>query len=195
MIEKLSMKQKLILETTLKLMFEGFYEDATVDSVSSYAQMDSEKVRQHYATDENIRISAMKYAAVVWVEQVKADMEKQETKKDKLYTLIRHYIAGSESHPHSLSLYVDIWKKIRDMNTKDRQLLLSDELSEIYFYYVSFFQEYMKDIYKNESGYDMEQLAWIMVVISDGFHVQSLVKPRQLDFDRITQTLCKMLEP
>jgi hypothetical protein len=187
------MKQKLILETTLKLMFEGYYEDATVDSVSSYAQLDPAKIMQHYTTDENLRMSAMKYAAVVWVEQVKLDLEKQESKKDKLYTLIRHYIAGSESHPHSLSLYVDIWKKIRDIKTEDRQLL-SKELSEIYRYYVSFFQEAMKDIYANESGYDMEQLAWIMVVISDGFHIQSLIQSQQIDFERITQTFCKMLE-
>jgi len=193
MVEKLSMKQKLILEVALKLMFEGYYEDATIDSVSSYSQLDSEKIRQHYAADENLRMSAMKYAAVVWVDQVKIDLEKQETKKEKLSALIRHYIAGSESHPHSLSLYVDIWKKIRDLKTDDRQLL-SNELSEIYRYYVSFFQEAMKDIYMNESGYDMEQLAWIMVVMSDGFHIQSLIQSQQLDFDRITQTFCKMLE-
>ena len=194
MVEKLSMKQKLILEAALKLMFEGYYEDATVDSVSSYTQLVPEKIMQHYTTDENLRMSAMKYAAIVWVNQVKVDLEKQETKKDKLYTLIRHYIAGSESHPQSLSLYVDIWKRIRDIKIKDRQLL-SNELSEIYRYYVSVFQESMKDIYTNESGYDMEQLAWIMVVMSDGFHVQSFIQTHQLDFDKITQMLCKMLEP
>ena len=76
MLEKLSMKQKLILETALKMMFEGFYEDATIDSVSSYSQLDSEKIRQHYDTDENLRMSVMKYAAVVWVDQVKLDLEK-----------------------------------------------------------------------------------------------------------------------
>ncbi len=156
--------------------------------------MNQEKIRQHYPTDETLRMSAMKYAAVVWVEQVKADLEKQATNKDKLNALIRHFIAGSESHPQSLSLYVDIWKKLRDLKTENKQLL-SNELSEIYGCYVSFFQEAMKDIYENVSGYDMEQLAWIMVVISDGFHVQSLIQPWQLDFDKITRTFCKMLEP
>jgi len=194
MIEKLTIQKRLIIETALKLMLEGFYDDASIDSVSFYAQLEPGKIRQHYSTDENLRMSAMKYAAIVWVEQVKADIEKQITKKEKLYALIRHYIAGSESHSHSLSLYVDIWKKLRDLKAEDRQLL-SNELSEIYSYYVSFFQEAIKDIYSNESMYDMEQLAWIMVVISDGFHVQSLIQSKQLDFDRITQTLCKMLEP
>ena len=193
MIGKSSMKQRLILETALKLMFEGFYEDATIESVSSYTQLDTEKIRQYYTTDENLRMSAMKYAAIVWVEQVKVDLEKQESKKDKLYALIRHYIAGSESYPQSLSLYVDIWKKIRDIKTEDRQLL-SNELFKIYRYYVRFFQEAMKDIYTNESRYDMEQLAWIMVVMSDGFHVQSLIQSQQIDFDRITQTFYQMLE-
>jgi len=192
MIEKLRMKQRLILETALKLMFGGYYEDATVDSVSSYLQLESEKVKQHYVTDEDLRMSAMKYAAFIWVDQVKADLEKQETKKCKLYALIRHYISGSQSHPQSLSLYVDIWKKIRSLETEDRELL-SSELSEIYRYYVSFFQEAMRDIYDNESEYDMEQLAWIMVVVSDGFHIQSLVQTQQLNFDRITQTFSKML--
>ena len=193
MIEKPSMQKKLILETALKLMFEGFYENADIKSVSRKAQLDPEKIRQHYDTDENLRMSAMKYAAVVWVNQVKADLKKQQTKEDKLYALIRHFIAGSESHPQSLSLYVDIWKKLRDLKSEYRQLL-SDELSEIYRYYVLFFQEAMKDIYDNKSGYDMEQLAWMMVVISDGFHIQSLVQPQQFNFDKITQIFCKMLE-
>lgn len=194
MIEKLSTQKRLILETALKLMFEGLYEDASIDSVSSYVRMDPGKVMQHYPTDETLGMSTMKYAAVSWVEKVKVDLEKQETKKDKLYALIRHFIAGSESHPQSLSLYVDIWKKLRDIKSEDRQFL-SDGLSEIYRYYVSFFQEAIKDIYDNESGYDMEQLAWMMVVISDGFHVQSLIQTQQLDFDKITRTFGKMLEP
>ncbi len=194
MIEKLSTQKRLVLETALKLMFEGGYEYAGIDSVSLYAKLDSEKIRQHYPADETLRMSAMKYAAVVWVEQVKADLEKQETKEDKLYSLIRHFIAGSESHPQSLSLYVDIWKKLRDLKTENKELL-SNELSEIYRYYVRYFKEAMEDIYDNESEYDMEQLAWIMVVVSDGFHVQSLVQLQQLAFDKITRTFCKMLEP
>ncbi len=193
MIEKLSVQKRLILETALKLMFDGFYENADIERVSRKARLDPEKIRQHYTTDENLRISAMKYAAVVWVKQVKTDLKKQQTKKDKLYALIRHFIAGSESHPQSLSLYVDIWKKLRDLKEEDRQLL-SEDLSEIYRYYTDFFQHAIKDIYENESGYDLEQLAWIMVVISDGFHIQSFIQPQQLDFDRITSTLIKLLE-
>lgn len=193
MIGKLSIKKRLILETALKLMFEGSYENASIDRVSLYTRLDPEKIRQHYVTDETLRMSAMKYAAVVWVEQVKADLEKQETKENKFYALIRHFIAGSESHPQSLSLYVDIWKKIRDLKAEGTSLL-NGELLEIYRYYVRFFRDIMEDIYGNEAGYDMEQLAWIMVVISDGFHVQSLVQPQQLDFDKIARTFCKMLE-
>lgn len=193
MIEKLSIQKRMILETALKLMFEGVYENASIESVSLYTRLDPEKIMHHYDTDETLRMSAMKYAAVVWVEQVKSDLKKQQTQKDKSYALIRHFIAGSESHPQSLSLYVDVWKKLRDLKTKNRQLL-RDELSEIYRYYVGFFREAMEDIYGNETGYDMEQFAWIMVVISDGFHVQSLVQPQQIDFDGIAHTFCKMLE-
>ena len=193
MIEKLSIQKRLILETALKLMFEGFYENADIDSVSRYASLDSKKIKNLYPTDESLRMSTMKYAAVVWVEQVKMDLEKLETKKDKLCALIRHFIAGAESHPQSLSLYVDVWKKLRDLKEENRQLL-SEELSEIYRYYTDFFQEAMKDIYDNKSGYDMEQLAWMIVVISDGFHIQSLVQPQKLNFDKITQTFCMMLE-
>jgi hypothetical protein len=69
-------------------MFEGVYENAGIDSVTSYAQLDPEEIWQHYPTDEILRISAMKYATVVWAEQVKTDLEKQTTN-------IRHFIAGS----------------------------------------------------------------------------------------------------
>ncbi len=191
--EKISIKKRLILEATLKVMFEGFYEDANINSISRYVKLDAEKIKQYYDTDDKLRMSAMKYAAVLWVEQIKADVEKQKTEKDKIYVLIKHYISGSESHSQSLSLYIDAWKKLRDLKTENRQLL-SNELLSVYRYYVNFFQETIKNIYENKYGYDIEQLAWIMVVVSDGFHIQSLIQPEKLDFDRLTHVFCKMLQ-
>ena len=123
MIDKLSVKKKLILETTLELMYKSSYESVNIENVSNRSGLEVAKIKKIYPTDDILKLSAMKYAAAIWVELVKKDLKKQDTKENKLYVLIRHFIAGSESHPESLSLYIDIWKKLRILNYENSKYI------------------------------------------------------------------------
>lgn len=186
-----SVQKRLILETALRQMFAGGYEKATIDSVSCASALQPEQIHKNYPTNEELRMAAMEYAASVWLASVAEEVEQKSSRHEKLYTLIYRYIAGSESHPASLSLYVDLWKRIRD-GADETVPWIKVELEKIYFRYVRFFQEALCELFAGMQN--EEQLAWIMVVISDGFHIQSLIRGTQHDFDEIAQTFCKMLE-
>ena len=135
----------------------------------------------------------MEYAALQWLSYIKKELASLQESRLKLLKLLRFYAAGSESHPESLSLYIDLWKKIRDLKPEDGAFLKS-ELSKIYNYYIDAFIELLEEevgIDTRNSG-DIRQTAWIMVVISDGFHVQSLIRQQPLDFDAIAATMFNM---
>ncbi len=186
-----TVQKRLILETALRQMLTGGYENATIDSVSHISALPPKQIRQHYPTEEELRMAVMEYAASVWLASVAEELEQKSSRHEKLYTLIYRYIAGSESHSDSLSLYVDLWKRIRDM-ADEAVPWIKVELEKIYTQYACFFQKTLCELFTGVQN--EEQLAWIMVVISDGFHIQSLIRDKQPDFDQIAQTLCKMLE-
>lgn len=186
-----SVQKRLILETALRQMFAGGYEAATVNSVSYASALQPEQIRKNYPTNEELRMAVMEYAASVWLASIAEEVKQKSSRQEKLYTLIYRYIAGSQSHPASLSLYVDLWKRIRD-EADEKVPWIKTELQKIYSQYARFFQEALCELVAGAQN--AEQLAWIMVVISDGFHIQSLIRGTQPDFDQIAQTLCKMLE-
>jgi|GEM_PF-1458304 len=189
----LSLTEKLLFETSLRIMFDKGFESADIEGVSREAGVDIKKTKIFYASDDELRMAAMKYAAIIWTGQVKADILKYETNREKLHGLITHYIAGTESHPNSLSLYIDVWKRIKDLpRGNDR---LKNGLYEIYQYYADFFIKVLHELYGDLQGIDAELMAWILVVISDGFHIQSLLLPEKFDYDGITRIFCKVLEP
>ncbi len=186
-----AVQKRLILEVALKQMLDGGYGKATIDSVSCISALSPEQIRQNYPTEEELRMAVMEYAASVWLAAVAEEVKQKASRHEKLYTLIYRYIAGSESHPDSLSLYVDLWKQIRD-EADETVPWIKAKLQKIYTQYACFFQNTLRELFVGAQN--EEQLAWIMVVISDGFHIQSLIRDKQPDFDEIAQTLCKMLE-
>lgn len=193
--EKYSLKDKVILETTLKIMFERNFESVNIKTVSEYVMMTFKSVKELYATDDRLRMAAMEYAAVVWVNQLRYDLKNVKGKCDKMKKLIRNFIAGSETHPDSLSLYIDVWKCLRDSKKEDNEIM-RNTLNTIYKYYVDVFKEVVSDelCIESEDIDKLDQLAWIMVVISDGFHIQSLIQNTPMDFDAITDELYQMVD-
>ena len=192
---KYSTFQKAVLNAALKLMFNGNFDSATRESVSDMTGLNLAKLESAYPSDDELRMSAMEYAAVVWSEQVKMELSRETDVRMKFRKLLRMFAAGSESHPDSLSLYIDVWKKIRD-SQNGPEGMLKDRLLGIYQYYVSLFEEILAVHFGDAAigRQRLRDLAWIMVVISDGFHIQGLLQDNRLDFDSITGTLTAMLD-
>lgn len=192
--KRLSTKEKLILEAALKIMFKENFEAASIDAVQKLAVINSNQIKNIFVTDDYLRMAAMEYGAIKWVNYIKLDMQSEAEKPEKIKKLIRHFAAGSENYSQSLSLYIDVWKRIRDSEDNENSFV-KQKLLNIYEYYVEAFI----DIFENEisigsnNDFDIRQLAWIMVVISDGLHIQSLIQPKPLDFDTVGDVLNKMV--
>lgn len=189
-----STKEKLILETALKAMYKKNFQAANISQVAEHAMLKTEQVRELFHSDDELRMAAIRYSANIWVNIIKKDIAGEKDNKTKLRKLLRHFAAGSESYPGSLSLYIDVWKRIRDTEGGDQQLL-KEELIKVYDYFVSTFEELLlEDVCKDcTRTSDIRQLAWIMVVISDGLHIQNLIKPLTLDFDKSAGVIISMV--
>lgn len=187
-------KERVIFETALKLMFAGGYEAASTRTVSESLMIEADRLGAPFASDDALRLSAMRYAACVWVEQVKSELDTLPASRDKLKRLVKLFAAGSESHAHSLSLYVDAWKALKESDAQARQCM-ADSLAAIYQIYVDLFRDVV--FHMTGGGRDLAAasvIGWILVVISDGFFVQSLIQPEPLDFNLIGDTLYQMVE-
>lgn len=174
------------LETALKLMFAGGYEAAGIDSVAERIMVDGDSIESLFASDDVLRLSAMKYAALQWVEEVRKELDSIDDYPEKLKTLIKRYVAGAESYPHSLSLYVDAWKVLEKSGAADRRYIAAS-LAEIYRIYIDLFCEVVAGMTGENDipSADIRTVAWILVVISDGFFIQSRIRREPLDFDLI----------
>ncbi len=192
---KYSIRERLILETALKVMLAGDFESASIRQVSKQSMLSEELIISIFKTDDRLRMAAMEYAAIQWVRYVKKDIQYEIDRRCKLKKIVRHYFAGTESHPDSLSLYIDIWKRIRD-SSKGNEDDLKEELGKIYDLYAEVFEELLLTEFplRAELGSQRRQLAWIMVVISDGLHIQSLIRPDSLDYDGIGEMINNMVE-
>lgn len=187
MNDKISKKERLILLSTLKGMIESKYEEVDRRKIALSIGITFEVMVSLFPSDDVLRMKAIKYAAFEWCQLVEEDINKELDSENKIKKLIRHYIAGTESHSGSLSLYVDVWKRIRDRN-EEEHLYIRQELAEIYLIYVVFFKKKIYEIcnYEIAAEEKISSLAWILVVISDGFHIQKMVQQTEIDFDALT---------
>ncbi|SCY70787.1 hypothetical protein [Alkaliphilus peptidifermentans] len=190
-----STKEKLILEATLKVMHKNNFLSANISETAKHTMLKPEAIKAIYNSDDALRMAAIFYAASIWVDYIKKDIAGEKDKKTRLRRLLRHYAAGSESYPASLSLYIDIWKIIRD-GQRENEAFFKEELQSIYTMFVEAFEELiLQEICQSFTlTSEIRQLAWIIVVISDGLHIQNLIEPESIDFDGVEEVLYKMVE-
>lgn len=188
--------EKVILGAALNVMFQTDFEAVTIQNIAERTQIDVAKILKLYSNDNELRMTAMEFAALNWGEHVRDLLREESTTQDKLKKLIQLFIGGTASHPNSLSLYLDIWKKIRDSGEEDAAYL-KEKLFDIYEFYAALFKEVLAN--NNIAAiFDdplIDQLAWIMVVISDGFHIQTLVQGKVANFESIGNTMYRMVRP
>lgn len=197
--KKFSIKEIAIMETALKIMFAKDFDAVSISEVSAKAKIRLDVIQSLYTTDDELRMEAVEYAGVRWVEDIRIQLNKEKNTLDKLKLLIKLYVSGSQTHPESLSIYVDLWKKLRD-NIGGENTYIKSSLESIYRYYVQIFKEVFTEIALEQGGHctlnqnQVEHLAWIMVVLSDGLHIQSLIQSKPLDFEGIRAVLYPMVE-
>ncbi|OYO51555.1 hypothetical protein C8E03_101217 [Lachnotalea glycerini] len=191
MKQEFSNREKHILKMAISLMVKDGFEEVTITKLSNWTKLDETFIRKTFPSDLKLKMSAMEYAAFLWVNKIRSHAESINDPNEKLCYVVKEFAFGTEEYGQSLSLYIDIWAKIRKYNQSVDTAWLKKSLLEIYNYYVSFFNE----LYFNEgNSRDDNSLAWLMVVLSDGIHIQSLLDNMEINREIIVNQLCCLIK-
>lgn len=179
----------------MSCMFKRDLESCTFDAISYKTGIEADKIKSMFVSEDDLRIKAITYAAVSWVQKIKKILDEIQNRREKLLFLVNLYISGTDSYPQSLSLYIDLWKTLRDNQFAENSDIKS-EVYKIYKYYMDMFVELVIGITGCKKIHipKIEKIGQMLVALSDGLHIQSLFDFKTGAFDYQSEILCRMLE-
>lgn len=139
-------------------------------------------------TDEMI-MDAIEYAGSQWLECLKKNIKETERKSEKTALLLNSYALGAEEFSHNLSLYIDLWKIIKD----GKNAYLKQRLRRIYDMYINEFSVIMNEIgtdWLNKE--EIHILGVLMTAVSDAIHIQCFTADGSVDFSQIRNFISKL---
>ena len=185
-----SRKQK-IARMALQILKDRGIEGLTFQSLSRAIGLDPAFLSDTFSGGEReLLMDTVEVAGRLWVDTLRADMEKAENTADKLACLAHGYVTGSEAHPSILSVYIDLWKLVKDQEDD----YVRNRLGELYQFYISSFGELLTlagagGLPRREG----EALSLIFTVLSDVVHVQSVTLEQPVDFQMLSEVVTRML--
>lgn len=138
-------------------------------------------------TDE-LLMDSIEYAGRQWLDGLKEKINTAESKSEQMALVLNGYALGAEKFSENLSLYIDLWKIVKD----GKQEYLKKRLEKIYNMYISEFVVIMGDIGVNQLTKD-EIYVWgaIMTALSDAIHIQCFTMEYSVEFVKIQQLIVK----
>lgn len=185
-----SRKQK-IARMALQILKDRGIEGLTFQSLSRAIGLDPAFLSDTFSGGEReLLMDTVEVAGRLWVDTLRADMEKAENTADKLACLAHGYVTGSEAHPSILSVYIDLWKLVKDQEDD----YVRNRLGELYQFYISSFGELLTlagagGLPRREG----EALSLLFTVLSDVVHVQSVTLEQPVDFQMLSEVVTRML--
>lgn len=138
---------------------------------------------------EELFIDAIEYAGRRWLNYMKKDVKNAATKAEKIVLVLERYALGAQEYSENLSLYIDLWKIIKD----GKNDFLKKRLGKIYDMYIKEFSSIMQEIGVN--GLTREEihiLGVIMTALSDAIHIQSFTAESPVAFTQIQSLISKL---
>lgn len=185
-----SRKQK-IARMALQILKDRGIEGLTFQSLSRAIGLDPAFLSDTFSGGEReLLMDTVEVAGRLWVDTLRADIEKAENTADKLACLAHGYVTGSEAHPSILSVYIDLWKLVKDQEDD----YVRNRLGELYQFYISSFGELLTlagagGLPRREG----EALSLLFTVLSDVVHVQSVTLEQPVDFQMLSEVVTRML--
>lgn len=175
-------KQKIIKIALNELINEGIGQ-ISIHNISKNINVNEDKVKDLFAKgDCELIMDAVEYAGKTWVQEIKNKVDKIECTNEKLKFLVNGYVLGSKDYPQSLSVYIDLWKIIKD-NKDD---YIKKRLKELYnFYMVEFINMILTIGNSNLPKEELEAFSLLITILSDVIHIQSITLENDINFDTI----------
>lgn len=183
-------KQRIIKIALHELLNRGT-EWINIYNVSKYIHIDESKLLDIFPMgDHELLMDAVEYAGKSWVQEIKKNIDRKDNVVDKLETLVKEYALGSKDYPKSLSIYIDLWKIIKD--NKDEYM--KQRLKELYIFYASEFSSILQTFGEsNLLQAELDAFSLMITILSDVIHIQSVTLENELDFDMISKVITKII--
>jgi undecaprenyl pyrophosphate synthase len=182
-------KQKIIKIALGELLRNGV-ESFSIQNLSINTSLDAFKINELFTYgDRELLMDAVTLAGKVWVKEIRNDIDKEDTARKKLRMAARGFTLGTEDYPESLSVYIDLWKIVKD----EKDGYIQERLKELYRYYASEFVDIVSGI--GNFARDEEEVkafSLIVTVLSDVLHIQSITLRDDVDFEVIGKVIEEM---
>lgn len=157
--------------------------------------IENARIKSYFNTNANLYMNAMKFAAIKWIDSIERELTAVDDPARKIKMLVRKYAYGTRDHPESLSSYIDLWKKIRMMPTEDvlEDSYIKNTLLEIYQLYSDFLSNMLDSLELSISESQRKVISWILVIVSDGIHIQELLGNTVIKKDEMVNFLYNVL--
>ena len=179
------MNKQKVLKIALKILFQ--YGNITIEHLSETAALDKEGLTLLFSNgDKELLMDTVEYAGTIWVDKIKKEISEQKSVQGKLRTLASGYALGSREHPQSLSIYIDLWKYIKDGNNE----YIKKRLCEIYRFYIDEFNNIVNNIGEfHATEKQRRALSLFITILSDVLHIQSITLENEVDFDSFQEMI------
>jgi len=182
-------KDKIVRIALVKLL-KGSMEDISLLYISEVTGLKIERLNEIFPSGNNeIIMDAVEYAGKQWIESIKEEINNTEDTKIKVRILSGGYALGSEEYPESLSVYIDLWKLIKD----NKEPYIKERLKAIYLMYMQEFINIIKDIcpvFVSEE--ELYAYSLFMTVLSDAIHIQSILLENEVNYKAIKKVIEKI---
>ena len=185
-----SRKQK-ITRIALQILRERGTDGLTLGNLSRAACLSSDLLAELFPEgDKELLMDTMAAAGVRWVEALRTEMKKTAEPSERLAHLARGFVLGSGTHPEILSVYIDLWKLVKDREDS----YVRQRLCELYQFYSASFAELLllAGVRELPQG-EREALSLLFTVLSDAVHVQSVTLNRAVDFEMLSTVTARLL--
>lgn len=133
-------------------------------------------------------MDSLEYAGILWLNDLKHKVNITEEKKDKFIVIMSNYILGAEKYTNNLSLYIDLWKMIKDENN----YYLRQRLCKIYELYVNEFTSLLMELEIHSlTREEIYGLAIIVTALSDAINIQYIINDYRVDFTLFQKIITK----
>lgn len=180
-------KKVLYLKIAVNELLNNGIQGVRIEKLAHTMHLDRKRMEECFSEgDKELLMDTVEYAGASWINVIKKEIEDTSDTKEKIRILVREYTLGTEKFPASLSVYIDLWKIIKDQ--KDEYI--KTRLKLIYQMYINEFEQIINSIdeFKVEKK-DITAFSMIMTILSDVLHIQSIILENEVDFGTINRLI------
>ena len=190
-IRRMNSRKRKITRMALQVLRERGTNGLTLGNLSRAACLSPALLAELFPEgDKELLMDTMTAAGVRWVDALRTEMEKNAEPPERLARLARGFVLGSGTHPEILSVYIDLWKMVKDREDS----YIRHRLCELYQFYADSFGEMLELAGVQELPQrEGEALSLLFTVLSDAVHVQSVTLNRAVDFEMLSTVAARLL--